>query len=337
MDIQTLKKSIKKGDVSPIYVLYGTQKFMMDEIIQEISKKVLDEQSIDFNFETFDLNNQPLEAALEAAQTPPFIGEKRLVVVSEAMFLTGAKSQTKIEHDVSSLEKYIESPVDFSVLILLVNQEKLDERKKVVKSLKKNAILCPCSTLQTQQLIPWLQETSKENHVILEEEAAVLLIQFVGGNMQLLSKEIEKMGHFVGKGQTITTSTVHELVSKSIEQDVFTLVDHVVQHRIAEAFDSLHELLKRSEEPIKIVFLLARQFRMIYKAKELDRLGYTPNQMTQILGVHPYVCKLVLQQGKNFSEQGLLKILDQLAETDYLMKVGKLDKVLALEMFFLKL
>jgi len=336
MQAHELLRQIKKGKVESIYVLYGTQKFLVDELVQELSKSVLDEESTDFNYEFFDLNEHPLETAIEAAQTFPFIGDKRLIIASDALFLTGAKGN-KVEHRIDSLEEYLHSPADFSVLVLIVHQEKLDERKKIVKLLKQKAILCSCSPLPQNELIPWVMDAARQRKVEMEEEAAAMLIQYIGNNMQLLSKEMEKISQYVGKGNLITLSVVNELVSKNIEQDVFTLVDHVVHYRVAEAFDSLHELLKRNEEPIKILALLARQFRLIYKAKELERSGYSQQQMAQILGIHPYICKLVVQQSKNFSQDKLAEFLDHLADLDYMMKTGRTDKVVALEMFLLKL
>lgn len=336
MEIQELTKQVEQGKIAPIYVLYGTQKFLVDQFIESLSKQVLEESSMDFNYETFDLKEHPIESAIEAAETLPFMGEKRLIVASPAYFLTGVKGSSKIEHDLASLERYLESPVDFSVLVLIVEQEKLDERKKVVKTLKKRAIMCACSSLGVNNLHPWLQERAAFFDVQLEEDAAGLLCQFVGENLQLLSKEIEKMAQYVGKLGVITPLVVHELISKTIEQDVFTLVDDVVHARIAKGFASLQELVKRNEEPIKILFLLARQFRIIYKAKELARRGYSGGEMARQIGVHPYVCKLAVQQGKRFSEEKLTRILDQLAEMDYLIKTGKLEKVLALELFLLK-
>lgn len=337
MEYNEVKKLVKKGEIAPIYVLYGTQAFLMDELIEEISKQTLNEGELEFNYEQFDLNEHPLEIAVEAAETLPFLGNRRLIVASDVLFLTGAKAQNKIEHNITSLEKYVESPVDFSVLILKVQHEKLDERKKIVKQLKQNAVVCACSTLAEQQLLPWLAEVGKNFSVQVEEEAAQLLIQFVGQNMTMLYNEMGKMAQYVGKGETITVGTVQILISKSIEQDVFSLVEHVVHFRMTEAFSTLHELLKRKEEPVKIVILLARQFRMIYRAQDLTRHGYSPAQMSSYLRVPPFVCKLVVRQGSHFSTQQLRQILDWLAETDYAMKTGKIDKVLALEIVLLKI
>src|SRR5690606_32134997 len=127
-----------------------------------------------FNYEQFDLQDVPLGQVVEAAETFPFLGEKRLIVASGAFFLTGAKVQQKVEHHVESLEHYLESPADFSVMVLKVEQEKLDERKKVVKGLKKQAVLCSCSPLNEQRLIPWLENSASGLSVRLEREAAEL-------------------------------------------------------------------------------------------------------------------------------------------------------------------
>lgn len=133
--------------------------------------------------------------------------------------------------------------------------------------MKQKGQLCSCSPLQQNELVSWVSDTAKQQQVSIEETAGAMLVQYIGNHMQLLSKEIEKMAQYVGRGNRIDLTVVNELVSKNIEQDVFSLVDHVVHYRTAEAFDTLHELLKRNEEPIKILALLARQFRLIFKAR----------------------------------------------------------------------
>lgn len=337
METNQVLSKIKKGEIAPIYVLYGTQTFLMDEIVEELKKQLLSESDIEFNYEQYDLDDVPLGQVVEAAETLPFLGEKRLIVASSAFFLTGAKVQQNVEHHLESLERYLESPADFSVLVLKVEHEKLDERKKIVKSLKKQAVLCSCLALNEERLLPWLETKAGELSVHLKRDAAELLMQFVGQEMDMLYNELVKMAQYVGKQGTISVETVQELIAKNIEQDVFTLVEHVVQLRLTEAFTILHELLKRREEPIKIVLLLARQFRMIYRAKDLAMQGYSPAQMSTYLRVPPFVCSLVARQSKQFTEKQLRTILDWLAETDFVLKTGKMDKVLALEMLLLKI
>ncbi|GAA0353886.1 DNA polymerase III subunit delta [Bacillus horti] len=333
---QALKK-VKTGSIERIHVLYGSQRFLMDEYIQELSKQVLDEETADFNFERYELSENPIEQAIEAAETLPFMGERRLIIANDATFLTGQKSTSKVEHDLSALERYVQDPVDYSVFVLLIHQDKLDERKKVVKELKKSGRLISCQALKENELVPWLIERAQMYQVVMTDEGAALLVQLVGGQLQMLQKELEKVAQYVGKGGKITPDEIRELVTKTVEQDVFSLIEHVVHSRLQPAFQTLQELLKRNEEPIKILFLLARQFRIIFRVKEMERKGYTQSQMAQTIGIHPYVAKLAVQQSKRFTSEQLLLILDQLAEADYEMKIGKKDKPLVLEMFFIQL
>nr|WP_272899214.1 DNA polymerase III subunit delta [Caldalkalibacillus salinus] len=331
------KKNIKQGDIAPIYVLYGSQKFLMEEMVKALSEQLLDSETADFNFERFDLMEDTIQGAVESAETLPFMGEKRLIVAQDANFLTGSKGHAKVEHKVDRLEQYAASPSDYTVLVLLVYQDKLDQRKKVVKSLKKSATLIPCTSMKTDQLVAWVKQRAQGLEVHIEDAAAGLLTEFVGSHLQILTKEIEKLGTYVGRGGTITPQVIEQLVSKTMEHDVFSLVDHVVHLRFQQAYQILQELLKRNEEPIKILFLIARQFRIVARVKELDRQGYTQNQMAQQLSLHPYVCKLALQQGKQFSRGKLVHVLDAIAEADYEMKTGKKDKALILQMFLLQL
>jgi DNA polymerase-3 subunit delta len=337
LNADAVRKQLKQGIAAPLYVLYGSQKYMIEEWLQEISKAVLDTDSADFNLERFDMNEVPVEKAIESAETLPFLGAKRLVMIQDAHFFSGVRSGSKVEHQLPILEQYLSSPAEHAVVVFICYQDKLDERKKLVKLLKDKATLLPCSPLKEDQLLRWLTELGNQLEVTIEADAQQLIIQFVGNHLQLLSMEMKKLAQYVGKGGTITQDTVLELIAKTVEQDVFTLVDHVVNFRFEQAFSVLRELLVRNEEPIKILFLLARQFRLILRAKELERKGYTPNQMVQHLGVHPFVAKLVVKQGKRYSQEQLVRILERLAEADFEMKTGRKDKALILELFLLSL
>jgi DNA polymerase-3 subunit delta len=99
-----------------------------------------------------------------------------------------------------------------------------------------------------------------------------------------------------------------------------------------EAFSILHDLLKQNEEPIRLLALLARQFRIIFQVKQLKDSGYTQGEMAKRLRLHPYAVKVALGQAKAFEKPELLRILNEMAEADYAMKTGRMDKKLALEL-----
>ena len=95
------------------------------------------------------------------------------------------------------------------------------------------------------------------------------------------------------------------------------------------------ELLKRGEEPIKIIVLLANQFRTIFQVKRMLLMTNDNYEIAEKLKIHPYRVKLAKQI--SISEDMLLKYLEDLADLDADIKMNKVNKEAALEMFFLNM
>lgn len=329
----SVHSNIKKGIFSPVYLMYGGESFFIDETIQLIIKTAVDEQDIEFNISVYDAEEVSIDEALEDATTPPFFGERKVVMIRSAQFLTGQKQ--KIEQNIKALERYIESPSPFTIFIVIAPYEKLDERKKITKLLKKQEVV-ESQVLDESKMKQWILNKAQENGIVITDPAVLLLEELVGMNVTVLSNEMEKLFIYVGEQGTITDELVMLLVPKSAEQNVFMLVENVIARNIPKALKILDELLYRQEEPIKILGLLASQFRLLYQVKECMQVGYSQQQIASRIGVHPYRVKLAGQKVRGFSVEELYAIMEELAEADYQMKTSGLDKKLVLEFFIMK-
>ncbi len=89
-------KSLKKGDVHPVYCLYGKEAYLLQETVSRIRQTVIDQETKDFNLSVFDLEEESLDLAIADAETFPFMGERRLVIVKNPYFLTGEKKKKKL-------------------------------------------------------------------------------------------------------------------------------------------------------------------------------------------------------------------------------------------------
>lgn len=334
--IKEVLGQIRQGILSPLYVFYGEERWLIDEALRLLREQLTPQGESDFNYERFDLTEEPIERALESAESFTLMGEKRLIVAFGATFLCSGREKDKVEHNLEALEKYVENPAPHSVFCLVVHHPKLDERKKIVRSLKNHAVVAEAEPLKSGEILSWIKERGRERGVIIQDEAAALLQQFMGESLSQLDLEIAKLASYAGRGNEVTEEVVLALTSETAERNVFQLVNEVVEQKVTEAFRTLHNLLKRNEEPIKILFLLARQFRLMYEAKRLAQGGWGEKELARVMGVHPYVAKLVLKQSRRFSVEELELILNRLADLDYEMKTGQVDKALALELFILQ-
>ncbi|WP_377864402.1 DNA polymerase III subunit delta [Bacillus sp. R86525] len=330
-----IHKKIKKKQFAPLYLLYGTEAYFINETIKLITTEALEEEDREFNVVTYDLEEAYLEDVVEDARTLPFFGDRKVILIKSPLFLTAQKE--KLEQNIKILEEYIGEPSPFSILVFVAPYEKLDERKKITKLLKKTADVVEANAMQVQDVQKWVVSRAEEAHVYIDNAAVSLLLELVGSNVTMLAKEMDKLTLYVGMGGEITSKLVAELVPKSVEQNVFALTEKVVKKDIAGAMQILDGLFTQQEEPIKLLALLVSQFRLLNQVKELQQRGYGQNQIASHIGVHPYRVKLAMNQTKFFSFEELKRVIVELAEADYSMKTGKMDKKLVLEFFLMRL
>ncbi|PFL20553.1 DNA polymerase III subunit delta [Bacillus cereus] len=330
-----IHKKIKKKQFAPLYLLYGTEAYFINETIKLITTEALEEEDREFNVVTYDLEEAYLEDVVEDARTLPFFGDRKVILIKSPLFLTAQKE--KLEQNIKILEEYIGEPSPFSILVFVAPYEKLDERKKITKLLKKTADVVEANAMQVQDVQKWVVSRAEEAHVYIDNVAVSLLLELVGSNVTMLAKEMDKLTLYVGMGGEITSKLVAELVPKSVEQNVFALTEKVVKKDIAGAMQILDGLFTQQEEPIKLLALLVSQFRLLNQVKELQQRGYGQNQIASHIGVHPYRVKLAMNQTKFFSFEELKRVILELAEADYSMKTGKMDKKLVLEFFLMRL
>ncbi|WP_110926929.1 DNA polymerase III subunit delta [Bacillus massiliglaciei] len=330
-------KDIKKGKFAPVYLLYGQEGYLIQETKQLLAENALTEEEIDFNFSQFDMEETPVETALEDAETMPFMGERRLVFVQNPFFLTAEKNKSKVEHNIKRLEAYLADPVPYSVLVFIAPYEKLDERKKITKELKRRAAVVEAKKLGEHELKVWVRERAAESGVQIDEQAIDRLLELSGTNLMMLTNEIDKLSLYAGEEKRIEPAVVEKLVAKSLEQNIFTLVDHILQRKVESGIAILRDLLRQNEEPIKILSVMAGQVRLLYQVKELSRQGYSQQKIAGLMKVHPYRVKLALEKVRRFEERELMAMMAEMAEADYRMKTGQGDKTLMLELLMIKI
>ena len=305
-----------------VYLLYGTKEFGIEEEIKTLSKNI-DEM----NISKYDLNNDMLSLALEDAKTMSLFGDKKIVIIYNANMFTGITSK-----DSEKIEDYLNHINENTILIFVVHNDKLDSRKKITKLIKEKGKIKEFNDeLDSTNLV---RRLFKDYNI--EYSTIKLLIDRVGNNPLILQNEINKIKIYKENDKTITDEDILNLTVKLIEIDIFKLIDYIIKKDKEKALELYYEMLKMNEEPIKIVVILANQFRIMYQSKELLKKGYSEKDIASILKIHPYRVKLAIQNSRNYTSETLLKHLNNLADIDIGIKIGTLNKDLALELFILK-
>lgn len=333
--ITSIWKSIRSGQIDPVYLLVGTESYFIEKTLNLLKSSMTQAGELELSF--FDLDDVPVEHVIDEADTFPFFSDRKLIIAKNASFLKAAeRGKEKINHDLKTLESWLENPPSSSVTIFVAPYEKLDERKKIVKSIKQHAVLVEAKALQANDLESWLAQEAKTFGKDISRSAVRKLTEMAGTNLTLLSSELEKMSLYLGAEGEITEELVESMTARTLEQDAFKMLQAYLDGNISEALSVYYDLLRQKEEPVALAALLASQIRFMVQVYYLQKKGYHAQAITKQLKAHPYRVKMLVEKRQQISGKRLLEVLGDLADIDLQLKTASGNRERVLEFFLMK-
>lgn len=313
-----------------MYLLYGLEKYLIDERI----KKIIQENNIEnIDINRYNLENSTIDEIIEDASIISMFQDKKMIIVDNAYIFTSSTNKKLPEQNIDLLTKYLNSNNTNTILIFVVLKDKIDTRKKIttlfknVGKIEEYNLTNDISKIVINLFKPYQINNKNVN----------LLINRVGNNLSLLSSEIEKIKIYKENDLNIEENDIINLTHKNIDMDIFKLIDNILLSNKKQALECLEEMIKYGEEPIAIIIMLANQIRIMYQSKLLIKKGYSEHEISDILEIHEFRVKKALEKSRNYTDKKILSKLEELADLDYNIKSGNIDKDIGLELFILNM
>lgn len=336
MKVSELKKKLAQKEFAPVYLVLGQEEYNMNEA-KKLFLDLVPKEEREFNVGSYDMETTPLVDALNDAMEIPFFGDKRLVFIKRPYFLTGDNKKGKIEHDIDGLLRYLKNPEPTTILVLLAPYQKLDERKKLTKALKKVATLIEAQPASEKEVTDYLTKYLKQKDYQIKPDALEELLTRTDANLTRIMAELPKLLLLSLDTKQITKDQVARMVTRSLEQNVFELVDLVLAKKTQQALSLYHDLLEQKEEPLKLNAILLGQFRLLIQTQVLASKGYAQGNIAQALKAHPYRIKLALQNIRRyrFAPTDLTKAYLGLVDMEKKLKSSNQEAELLFQLFML--
>ena len=350
MDYRQARLELKKGKLYSLYLFSGSEDTLKEELLLEMIG-VMRRKGLEPDLLRIDgkkLGWQELRRELE--QVTIFSRGRVLLVKDSPYFSNIPEKNTKASKKESGKQKGrnpADEPQQEELAALLANGtgetilvffvQNVDKRRKINKYLEKAGVMVEFPPLKGAALARWIRdELSRESRQI-DEKALTVLVQRSGDNLALLKKELEKLVTCLGEEKTIDCSLVEKLVPENAQGSIFKLVDELGQKNAAGALNHLHMMRQQNEPPLRILAMVIRHFRLLYRASLLRQEGLTTAKIPATLQVPPFVAGKLLEQLPNFPGNSLPSIFNMLKEIDLTIKTGRLSGEEALEQLILKL
>lgn len=337
MDAQSALTAIKTQPLASIYLVLGKEQYLQDKIRQAFMER-LQLTKDDLDLVVFDMEQDYLNLVVAEADTLPLFSseDKRLIIVENPFFLTAEKKTAAPEHDFADFLTYLQHPADTAVIVFVAPYEKLDERKKITKAIKKAATVIEAQPLSEKDATVYLKRSVENSGLVMDRKTLDLFVQLTDLDLAKGMRELEKLVLYAGADKIITPEILLALIPKTLDHNLFDLTNYLLTGQTEAALRLYQDLLLQGEETIKLNAILLSQLRLLLQTQILMKQGNQQSNIASILGVHPYRVKLAMQQARRFSLSTLMKVYDQLIENDYLVKTGKMDKELLFELTILE-
>ena len=346
LSYQALIKKLTEGIFAPVYLLYGEEKYLQEELIVHLTNAFLGPDT-DFGKEKLEGSAFSLEETISRLGESGLFSRRRLLIVENPPYLApprknkeGNMAEEPDDHDLSEknspelLESYIdwqESSLPENILVFTAPQ--IDRRRRLYKLIDKKGISVECNPLKGETLAAWIRNKAARLDKKIDNIALERLLWAGEQNLHYLSGELEKYSAYLGEDQkVITAQVVDQLFSGDIQGDVFKMADAMAGGNLERAHNLLELLLRRREKPLQIYFMLVRHYRLLLQAYCLLEEGIPPGDFAAALEVHPFAARKLREQAANCKGSILEDVIIALQRTDLQIKTGRIEPAQALKL-----
>lgn len=315
---------IKKRYKMNIYIISCESYHLMDKEIAKIVK--------DNHYLLFNMNNISLSDIIEEANYFSLTGETKYIVVKNADFLGGEKLE---DNDQKKLITYINNP-NINTVIIFTTLKPL-AWKKIEKEINANNYqIINYNKLDKKSIINEITKYVKERNYEIDYQSINYLIDNSYSSLDIIFNELDKIMLFYLKPQKINFKDINNLVGIEINNNSFRFVNLVIEKNLSESLKSLNDLKINKVEPISLVALLAREYRLMYYVKKMQEKNLTKYEMCQELQLRDWQLNKIYNNAITYSKTELEKNLVDLCNIDLNIKKGIWDKDIALYGFLLE-
>ena len=322
--MQTINEDIKNGTFRRVYLLYGDEDYLKLQYKNKLLRALVTEGDT-MNFSRFEGKEAQVPALIDLAETMPFFAEHRVILVEDSGFFKNAAPQ---------LAEYLPDMPETTCMIFI--EKEVDKRSKTYKSLKDIGRMVEFKTPDEKMLTRWVLTVLQKNGKKLTQPTMQLFLEKAGNSMGNIDRELEKLICYVGDREIIQMDDVEEICTGQTENRIFDMIHMMAEKRQKEALELYYDLLALKEPPMRILFLLVRQFNILLQVKTMVAAGVEQNQIADRAGLRSFTIRRYRSEAGHFSVQKLKEALRDCARAEEDVKTGRLDDRLSVELILVK-
>lgn len=319
--MKKIDNDIKSGQLKKVYLLYGEERYLIrqyrDKLVCAISSK---DDTMNFSsFEGADLN---IKEIIDLSETLPFFAERRLIL------LEGSKLFKKGGDE---LAEYIENLPESTYFVFV--EEEIDKRSKLYKAVSKIGAVVEFVTQTDDVLRKWIAGRIAKEGKNITQSGYKAFITKTGTDMENIEKELEKLLCYSLEKDIIDQEDVDAITTEQIHNKIFEMVDAIASHKQKYALELYYDLLALKEAPMRILYLITKQFHNLFMVKVMGNQGFGTKDIATKVGCPEFAVRKYQTQARSFSLEQMKQAIRDGVSSEEAVKTGLMNEKMAVEIF----
>jgi DNA polymerase-3 subunit delta len=336
----------------PAYVFVGDEVFFRKSCREAILEHLVTPEFRDFSLFDYDLVETDLAEVLDRAQTPSLMAPFQVFFVRGVKTLFGRGSN---DDKIAAIESYCKNPNPDALVIFVadhisipadVRRMELTDKERYERIREDLGPFCgivELARVEEGEAVRWIAEYGATREVKIDPDAARELVDALGGDMMMVSNELEKLILYVGEKKRVTLGDVETMVLAAKQRSLYELTDAISAKDRVRALEVLDAILSSGdgeEASIGHIYMLAKTFRQMLVILERNvrdqRMLWAA--LWQGFRVPPFAADDIIRQARRYkSKRELTRAIRLVAKTDLALRSNPPSKRLVLEKLVLDL
>ena len=322
--MRTIDEDIKNQTFRTAYLLYGEEAYLKNQYKDKL-KAALWQEGDTMNAAFYQGRSTNPKELIDLAETMPFFADHRLILVEDSgFFKSGAEDLAEYMEHIPQTTTFVFSETD------------VDKRSRMYKALKNNGRIVEFAAQNQELLTRWLLGRLRRENKNITKAAMQEFFDRVGLDMGTLDREMEKLICYCLDRDVIELADVEAVCPQAVTNRIFDMVGAIVECRRKDALEMYYDLLALKEPPLRILFLITRQYNILMQLKDLKRKGMNNSAMAKAAGIPPFALSRSLGQASRLSVGSIEHILSYSVEMEEAVKTGQMNEQIAVELVIIE-
>lgn len=321
--MRTINEDIKSGQYKRVYLIYGEEAYLRKQYRDKLKNAITDGDTMNYSY--FEGKGADAGKIIQMAETLPFFSDYRLVIVENSDFFKSTNED---------MINYIEGIPETTIIIFV--EENVDKRSRLFKKVKDCGYVSEMTVQSPAILERWILSILGDSGKRITKETMNYFLSVSGTDMMNIAKELEKIICYCMDKEEIEIGDIKEITTEQISAKIFDMIDALGYRNQKKTLEIYYDLIATKEPPMRILFMLTRQFNIMLQVKELQGIGMGQKEIATKLSMQPFIVGKAMKQVENFPKGSLRNALKDAVQVETNIKSGIMEEKIGVEMLLIK-